>query len=81
MGTEVYEIDIPLKQSILKPIHGRGFWVCMTTPETRKLSSAVSKVLESQRLSPKNFSMKTPLPIWIRKMFFYVKFFYVFSIF
>ena len=51
-----------------------GFWVCMTTSETaRKLSSTVSKVLGSHRLSPKNCPMKTRLPIWIRKCFFYVK--------
>ena len=70
-GTEVYEIDIPLKLSILKPIHGHSFWVCMIAFETRwKLSSTVSKVLGSQRLLLKNCPIKTRLLIWIRKMFF-----------
>ena len=37
MGTEVYEIDIPLKQSLLKPIHGRGFWVLYDHPRNKEI--------------------------------------------
>ena len=71
-GTEVYEIDILLMLSILKPIHVHSFWVCMTTFETRwKLSSTVSKVLGSQRLLLKNCLIKTRLLIWISKMFLF----------
>ena len=74
-GTEVYEIGIPLKLSILKPIHGR--WFLGLYDHLRNNKEIIINCFESAVITeavPKICPMKTRLPIWIRKMFFlYVK--------
>ena len=67
-GTEVYEIDIPLKLSILKPIHGR--WLLGLYDHLRNNKETITNGFESAGITVAD---EARLPIWIRKMFFYVK--------
>ena len=73
-GTEVYEIDIPLKLSILKPIHGR--WLLGLYDHLRNNKETITNGFESAGITEavtQELPDEAGLPIWIRKVFFYVK--------
>ena len=70
-GTEVYEIDNPLKLSILKPIHGR--WLLGLYDYLRNNKKTITNGFESAGVTEavtQELPDEARLPIWIRKMFF-----------
>ena len=72
-GTEVYEIDIPLKLSILKPIHGR--WLLGLYDHLRNNKETITNGFESAGITEavtQELPDEAGLPIWIRKMFFFM---------